>query len=190
MEAIDNGGGMDKEMFIHYHNLTSPKKRGEGIGFVGQGAKLALTFCSKVLTQTQCKSYKGYSEWQLKGDGGPYKIHHNEILDLKHQGTKATLYLRRDAMSFYTKKRIEEILEEHYYPLLDKRLLEIYSGKVPLLKNKRQALKHYYPLHPKGVKFFINGKEVIKKSLQDTVRNMKQVSITIYKRPKARGFLD
>lgn len=188
LEIVDDGAGMDKEMFMDYHDLTSTKKRGEGIGFVGQGAKLALTFCSKVVTQTQCKSYKGYSEWQLKGDEAPYEIHHDEILDLKHQGTKVTLYLHRDTMSFYIEKRIQEILKEHYYPLLDRKLLEIYSGKVPLLKNEKQALKRYYPLHPKGVKFFINGKEVIKRSLQDTVKNMKQVSITIYKRPKARGF--
>jgi len=188
LETIDDGTGMDKEMFIHYHNLTSPKKRGEGIGFVGQGAKLALTFCSKVVTQTQCKSYKGYSEWQLKDDKAPYKIHHHEILDLKHQGTKVTFYLRRGTMNFYTEKCIAEILEEHYYPLLDKKLMEIYSGKVPLLKDERKALKKYYPLYPKGVKFFINGKEVIKRPLQDGAKNMKQVSITVYKNPKARGF--
>lgn len=188
LEIIDNGVGMDKGMFIDYHDLTSTKKRGEGIGFVGQGAKIALTFCSKVVTQTQSETYKGYSEWQLIGDEAPYEIHHNEILDLKHQGTKVTLYLHRDSISFYNEKCIEKILEEHYYPLLDRKLLEVYSGKVPVLKDERRSLTRYIVPYPKGVKFFINEKEVIKSPLEDVIRKIKDVSITIYRSPKARGF--
>ena len=188
LEVIDNGEGMNEATFKEYHDLTSAKKIGQGIGFIGQGAKIALTFCSKIVTQTQTETYKGYSEWQIKGDEAPYEIHHDEVLDLKHPGTKVMLYLHPGTMSFYTENRIEEILEKHYYPLLDRKLLEVYSGKTPLFKDERQELKHYYFPYPKGVKFFINGKEIMKRSLQDMVRNKKEISITVYKSPKARGF--
>ena len=188
LEIADNGAGMNKKTFINYHDLTSKKKRGKGIGFVGQGTKIALTFCSKVVTQTQSETYKGYSEWQLIGDEAPFEIHHDKILDLKYQGTKVTLYLHHDNISFYNEKCIEKILEEHYYPLLDRKLVEVYSGKIPVLKDKRKELKQYLPLYPKGIKFFINGKEIIKSPLQDMARNRKEISITAYKSPKAQGF--
>ncbi len=50
LEATDNGLGMDKRQFREYHDFdASTKRRGKGIGFAGQGAKLALNFLKKFL---------------------------------------------------------------------------------------------------------------------------------------------
>ena len=48
LSVKDNGLGMDKKRFREYHDFAaSAKTRGKGIGFAGQGAKLALNFCKK-----------------------------------------------------------------------------------------------------------------------------------------------
>ena len=64
LEVIDDGLSMDKQQFLEYHDLTATtKERGSGIRFAGQGTKLALNFCSRIITETQAVSYKGYSGW-------------------------------------------------------------------------------------------------------------------------------
>ncbi|MEO0114024.1 MAG: ATP-binding protein [candidate division WOR-3 bacterium] len=186
LEVTDNGIGMDRTTFKDYHDLFSKKTRGKGIGFIGQGAKIALTFCSKVITQTVSKNYRGYSEWQFKGEEAPYEIQHGNILDLNHQGTKVTLHLHRDSIDFYTDKWIEEILEEHYTPLLDSELLKVYSGEIPILE--KGAYKQFRRIYPEKVKFIINGQEIIKTSLQERLSNKKEILITKYKKPLAWGF--
>jgi HSP90 family molecular chaperone len=132
--VTDDGLGMDKEQFLEYHDFAaSTKERGKGIGFAGQGAKLALNFCSKITTETQSTSYKGYSEWQLQGNDAPYKIHEGKTLTLNNPGSKVTLYLDDKSKTYYSKGLIEQILVEHYYPLLDEELLKVYTGRVPIL---------------------------------------------------------
>lgn len=95
LEIIDDGLGMNRRQFIDYHDFAATTKtRGKGIGFAGQGAKLALNFCKKVITETWSSNYRGYSDWYLKGNDAPYKIHHNcLVLDIDSFGTKVTFYL-------------------------------------------------------------------------------------------------
>jgi hypothetical protein len=94
LEVIDNGFGMDKRQFREYHDFAaSTKEIGKCIGFAGQGAKLALNFCKKVITETWSTGYRGYSEWYLKGNKDRFKIFDNKILTLDHFGTKVTFYL-------------------------------------------------------------------------------------------------
>jgi hypothetical protein len=189
LEVTDNGSGMDRGQLIEYHDFAATtKERGKGIGFAGQGAKLALNFCSKVVTETWSASYKGYSEWQLKGNEAPYRIYDNRTLDLDHTGTRVTLFLDDKSKNFYTEDLIIQVLKEHYYPLLDSRLLRVYTGEVPILTDGRTRLKIYKPIYGKGLKFIVNGKEVAKQSIQDMLENQKEVSVTVYRSPRAKGF--
>lgn len=189
LEVIDYGIGMDKDRLVKYHDfIASTKKTSNEIGFAGQGAKLALNFCSKVVTETWSKSYKGYSEWQLKGDEAPWKITDDRILQLDHRGTKVSLYLDSESKSFYTKELIMEILTEHYLPLLDPVLLKVYTGETSVLEDKRSTLRIYKPIYDKGLKFILNGEIIAKEPIQDMLIRQDEVSLSVYGRPKARGF--
>lgn len=189
LEVIDYGIGMDKDQLVKYHDfIASTKKTGKEIGFAGQGAKLALKFCSRVVTETWSKSYKGYSEWQLKGDEAPWEITDDRILQLDHRGTKVSLYLDSESKSFYTEELVKEILTEHYLPLLDPVLLKVYTGETPVLKDKRSTLTVYSPIYDKGLKFILNGEVIAKEPIQDMLTRQDEVSLSVYGRPKARGF--
>jgi len=154
LEVIDYGIGMDKDQLVKYHDfIASTKKTGKEIGFAGQGAKLALNFCSRVVTETWSKSYKGYSEWQLEGDEAPWEITDDRVLQLDHRGTKVSLYLDSESKSFYTEELIREILTEHYLPLLDPVLLKVYTGETSVLEDKRSTLRIYKSIYDKGVSF-------------------------------------
>jgi hypothetical protein len=189
LEVIDYGSGMDKDQLVKYHDfIASTKKTGKEIGFAGQGAKLALNFCSRVVTETWSKSYKGYSEWQLKGEEAPWEIIDDRILQLDHRGTKVSLYLDSESKSFYTEELVKEILTEHYLPLLDPALLKVYTGETPVLKDKRSTLTVYRPIYDKGLKFILNGEIIAKEPIQDMLTRQDEVSLSVYGKPKARGF--
>lgn len=124
----DNGWGMDKGQFREYHDFAaSTKTRGRGIGFAGQGAKLALNFCKTVLSETWSSNYRGYSEWYLKGNDAPYKIFDSQTLSLDNLGTKVTLYLDKNSIELYNEELIKDIIKEHYFPLIDPKLKEAYK---------------------------------------------------------------
>lgn len=168
----DNGFGMNKSAFQEYHNFaSSTKTRGSGIGFAGQGAKLALNFCSRVLSETYSSNYKGYSEWYLKGNEAPYKIYDNQTLTLDSFGTKVTLYLNKETAEFYTTELIKKIIYEHYYPLID-----------PKLKNV------YISLYKEGLKILLNNEEIIlEKSIEDIMEEKKDIQISVYRKTRAVG---
>jgi len=189
LRVLDNGFGMDNTQFKKYHNLvTTAKIRGEAIGFVGQGAKIALNFCRKIITETRSKSYKGYSVWQLRGNDAPYQIYHNKTLDLNYEGTQVELFLDNKSRNFYNEDLIKQVLQEHYFPLLDSRLLKAYIGEVPILADDKTSLKIYKPIYEKGLIFIINGKLLTIKPIQNMIDNQNDISITVYRKPKAKGF--
>lgn len=188
LEVTDYGVGMGKEQLEKYHDIESTKVTGKEIGFAGQGAKLALNFCSKVVTETISPSYKGYSEWRLDGKEAPYQPYDNQTLSLNHRGTKVTLYLDDDSKSFYTSDLIEQILKEHYYPLLDDQLLEVYTGKSAVLIDEKRSLTVKKPIYDEGLKFIVNGKQIVPQPLQGMLEKSKDVSITVFTKAKARGF--
>jgi hypothetical protein len=191
LEISDDGYGMDKEKFCkEYHDITPSKTLGSGIGFAGQGAKLALNFCTNIVTETWSKSYKGYSEWRLEGKNAPYKIHDNQTLSLGHFGTKVTLYLDTENKTFYTSDLIEQILKEHYFPLLDKALLKAYMGKLPILIEGRgvSPVFIYKPIYDRELSFLINSKQVVQQSLPAMLEKQKEVWITMERKKRVRGF--
>jgi 2C-methyl-D-erythritol 2,4-cyclodiphosphate synthase len=163
LAIIDNGIGMDKRQFIEYHDFAATtKERGKGIGFAGQGAKLALNFCKKVITETWSSNYHGYSEWCLKGNDAPYKIFDGGKLDLDHLGTKVTLYLNKNSIDFYTEEVIENTIIEHYFPLIHCELREFYKNL----------------FYKDGTKIFLNEKEIVMdKSFEELLEYKKNIII-------------
>ncbi len=143
-ELLDNGSGMTRRGFSDYHDFAmSFKKRGEGIGFAGLGAKLALWLSDKVETETRSARFSGFSEW---------KFDKNELVwrelpkrTLSESGTKTTFHLKASKFSILQQQGIERIIRRHYYPLLDPYLSQIYimAG-----------------IYPKPIEFFINGKKL------------------------------
>jgi hypothetical protein len=189
LKVTDDGIGMNKRQFLEYHDFAaSTKERGSGIGFADQGAKLALNFCTRVITETRSSSYRGYSEWQIKGNDAPYTIHDGETLSLNHAGTRITLYLDRKSKAFYSKKFIEQILKEQYFPLLDERLLNLYVGESPILVDDGGALLTYQPVYERGLKFIINGEQIALQPVQNKLDNQKRMAVTVRNRTKAMGF--
>lgn len=186
LEIVDYGIGMDKEELEHYHDIESAKVTGQEIGFAGQGAKLALNFCSKVITETVSPCYKGYSEWHLEDKSAPYRIVDNKTLSLEHRGTKVILFLNDEAKTFYTPELLERTLKEHYYPLLDKKLLRVYTGELPILVDDRSSLRTHRQIYDKNLKFIVNRKQIVQEALQKL--EIKWISITTYRKAKANGF--
>jgi hypothetical protein len=174
LEVDDNGIGMDKTQFTEYHDFaTSTKERGSGIGFAGQGAKLALNFCEKVITETWSVNYRGYSEWYLKNNDAPYRIFDGKLLNLSHLGTKVTLYLNKESINFYNEEVIINTLIEHYFPLIDCKLKEGYKA-----------------IYKDGIKILLNEKEVnLEPSIVDILENRKDIVIRLYHQSKAIGFM-
>jgi len=174
LEVEDDGIGMDKRQFKEYHDFAATSKvRGKGIGFAGQGAKLALNFCKKVVTETWSSNYKGYSEWFLKGNKAPYTIFTGKGLNLSQFGTKVTFYLKEKNKDFYNKKNITETLVEHYFPLIDKKLRELYKEE-----------------YKDGVRIFMNEKEVvIEPSILDILEKRKDIPIIFQRKLKAIGII-
>lgn len=175
LEIVDNGLGMDKRQFREYHDFAATTKaRGKGIGFAGQGAKLALNFCKRVLSETWSTNYRGYSEWFLKGNDAPYKIFDGQLLGLDDFGTRVTLYLNAYSINFYTEELIKDALFEHYFPLIDPKLRVGYE-------------KAFYK---RGVKFLLNKEEIEADVALDAVlEEEKKFTITVYRKPKAIGII-
>jgi hypothetical protein len=174
LEVTDNGIGMDKRQFKEYHDFAaSTKERGEGIGFAGQGAKLALNFCKKVITETWSVNYRGYSEWYLKGNDAPYRIFDNELLTLNEFGTKVALLLENASIDFYTEELIRDAIIEHYFPLIDCKL--------------REAYKVFYK---DRIKILINDREIkLEPSIEDFLESRKDIIIRLNRQPKALGLI-
>jgi len=176
LEVTDDGFGMDKRQFSEYHDFAaSTKERGSSIGFAGQGAKLALNFCKKVITETwSSTNYRGYSEWYLKGNDAPYKIFDGKLLSLDHPGTRVTIYLDKESTNFYTEELIREALVEHYYPLIDCKL------KI------KEIYKKFYK---DGIKILLNEKEILEPSFEDVLEHKKDIVIKLSHKQEAIGLI-
>lgn len=67
-EIVDNGKGMTQREFEEYHNIASlTKRKGEGIGFAGVGAKTYIDRARYVITETKSREFHGASYWTFRG---------------------------------------------------------------------------------------------------------------------------
>ncbi len=117
----DNGNGMTEQDFQEkYHSLAfSTKKRGEGIGFAGVGAKLYLIFLdagNRIITETKSKTFHGASELTLV-DGEPkWRKITSDVL--KHSGTKYAVELHKKHLSLLVADKVMKIIQKHYNAIL------------------------------------------------------------------------
>jgi len=120
-ELTDTGNGMDRKGFEAYHNFsTSFKRKGDGIGFAGLGAKLALKIADRIVSETRSKNFWGASEWKFQRKG---KTAHPVWYDmdertLVHSGTRVKVYLKSKAHSLLKPGEVHRIMLSHYLPLL------------------------------------------------------------------------
>jgi hypothetical protein len=60
---------MTNYSFKEYHNIASlTKKRGEGIGFAGVGAKVFLDRADGIITETRSTLFQGATQWAFYGE--------------------------------------------------------------------------------------------------------------------------
>lgn len=170
LEVVDNGAGMSEREFRDYHDFaSSTKSKGNGIGFAGQGAKLALNFCSKIITETRSHDFWDATEWMLAVDEAPYRSIGQRTL--KDHGTKVTLYLNRKSKNYYSEDRVKQIIYEHYFPLVDRGLRDYYRQEI----------------YKNNLRICVNGKELVEKSILEKPEKVHKFHITHYGRTKAWG---
>lgn len=143
----DNGNGMTKSQFRQYHDFAMAlKRRGEGIGFAGLGAKLSFNIAHRVVTQTQSKSFTGGSDWTFKQEDLIWKpIRANRV---KTNGTRVEiLFNKKSDLSYKNADDIKDILFRHYAPLFEKEFLEFYNV-VQCYKESPQFVVNGTPIKP------------------------------------------
>lgn len=120
-QLTDNGHGMEARGFEMYHNFsTSFKRKGQGIGFAGLGAKLALRISDRIVTETRSKKFWGTSEWKFerkKGTAHPVWYDLDER-SLPHEGTRVTIHLKGRSQGLVSADEVRSIILSHYLPLL------------------------------------------------------------------------
>lgn len=146
-ELTDNGVGMDGKGFESYHNFsTSFKRKGQGIGFAGLGAKLALRITDRIITETRqipplmqgsrsnkgqvkkkdggrrntAGAYWGASEWRFERKGRAHQPVWYDIdgRTLALQGTKVKLLLKGRGHQLLSPDSVKNMILTHYLPLL------------------------------------------------------------------------
>jgi hypothetical protein len=129
LELTDNGVGMDKRGFEMYHNFSSSfKRKGQGIGFAGLGAKLALKISDRIITETRQKdggqsrgkNFWGTSEWKFehKGKTSIPVWYDLEARSLANHGTRVAIHFKRKPAVISKSEETKAIVLRHYLPLL------------------------------------------------------------------------
>ncbi|MBI2821800.1 MAG: ATP-binding protein [Acidobacteria bacterium] len=141
LRVVDNGEGMSRSDFRQYHDIASSHKiRGQGIGFAGVGAKLALLLCRHVDTETRQRKTHLQSRWQLlKEDRARWQSLPPEHHVTNGTGTAVTLYFRKQPISLLDAQRIHDTIQRHFQPLLDsyfhQMLRTVYPSRVSMTLN-------------------------------------------------------
>jgi len=151
LRICDNGQGMNEKEFQEYHNVSfSQKRKGRGIGWAGEGAKLALWITDSVTTETRSASFRGASKWWLEGNG----FWRDPVPDrtLTQNGTITTLFLKEEVSSPLREGELKRMLTTHYYPLFDPFISVIYRMT---------------GIYPSGIRFLINGKPFVPDAAMD-----------------------
>ena len=128
-QLVDNGTGMDARGFEHYHNFsTSFKRKGQGIGFAGLGAKLSLRIAERIVTETRSKNFWGASEWRFerKRKSSLPVWFDREDRTLTHNGTSVTIELKHRTQLLTDPAEIRAVILTHYLPLVA--LTEFYEN--------------------------------------------------------------
>ena len=115
-KILDNGNGMTPYEFKEYHNIASlTKRRGEGIGFAGVGAKVFLDRSEYTTTETKSRNFHGTTRWAFYGES----LEWEPIATLNKvdhpTGTYVEVKLRnREDLSKLNPKFVKEVLQQYY----------------------------------------------------------------------------
>jgi hypothetical protein len=132
----DDGKGMTLHDFKEYHNIASlTKRRGEGIGFAGVGAKVFLDRAEYTITETKSRDFSGATRWAF----------YDELLQWEPIQTSNKV---ESSTGTYVevKLKIDEDVSK-LNPLFVKETLQQYYNAV--------LLGYFFAQH-----VFVNGKEV------------------------------
>lgn len=117
---VDNGKGMTRYSFGEYHNIASlTKRRGEGIGFAGVGAKVFLDRAEYIVTETRSRDFNGATHWAFYGGSLQW-----EPISLPNKlkyptGTYVEVKLRCDEdVSNLNREFVGKIIQEYYNAVL------------------------------------------------------------------------
>jgi hypothetical protein len=146
LTIVDNGESMTPKQFEQYHDIASTTKiRGKGIGFAGVGAKLALLVCGEVLTEARRPRRCLASRWWLESDyRAPWEDMASAGIVSGDKGTGVRLHFGREARSvLLSADSVCEIIERHFYPLLD-----------------HEFAKVLCQIYPEGVAVTVNGERI------------------------------
>jgi hypothetical protein len=120
-QLADNGSGMDARGFEQYHNFsTSFKRKGQGIGFAGLGAKLSLRIAERIVTETRGRNFWGTSEWRFERKR---KVSLPVWFDLdertlSHTGTSVRVELKHRSHLLLDPDAVRSAIVLHYLPLI------------------------------------------------------------------------
>lgn len=156
----DDGNGMSKEAFHTYHDVAVDlKRRGDGIGFAGIGAKISFNIADRVVTETKNNGVVNASDWRWHPDG-TLGWNHAKSGNLKSNGTRVAVHFQRALdFSHVDNQYLFDVLRQQYLPLFISEFLLAYQKMGMYLQPPR---------------FIVNG-EVVKTENLDTVGSPLQV---------------
>jgi len=119
-KILDNGKGMTPYEFKEYHNIASlTKRRGEGIGFAGVGAKVFLDRAEYTITETKSRNFSGTTNWAFYGES----LEWEPITSLNKVDPSTGTYVEvklenAEDISNFTPQFIKKILQQYYNAVL------------------------------------------------------------------------
>jgi hypothetical protein len=116
----DNGNGMSLYDFKEYHNVASlTKRRGEGIGFAGVGAKIFLDRAEFIVTETKSAGFSGATHWAFYDDSLEWEPIPTINRVNKPSGTFVEVKLKdAEDTAKLTPQFVKEVLQQYYNAVL------------------------------------------------------------------------
>ncbi|MFH1789792.1 MAG: ATP-binding protein [bacterium] len=177
LTCVDNGKGMTRSQFREYHNIASSSKvRGQGIGFAGVGAKLALLIADFVISETRGpRKGRCASEWRMSGNHkAPWKYVPSSSIIPHTRGTAVNIQLPTKLTNLLDINFVKQTIIKHFYPLLNQELNE----------------KIFTKLYKKKIEFYINNIPVsLPENLARNQDEWFEVHLGKQRRPIGYGFL-
>ena len=126
--VADDGDGMDEETFQRYHDFAVDlKRRGDGIGFAGIGAKISFNIADRVVTETRCSGIHSASDWRWRSDGA-LGWNHVKPVRLKANGTRVSVHFQDGVeLSHVDDQYLTRVLKQQYLPLFVNEFLLAYQ---------------------------------------------------------------
>ncbi|MFC1787369.1 ATP-binding protein [Halobacteriota archaeon] len=119
-KILDNGKGMSLNDFKEYHNIASlTKRRGEGIGFAGVGAKVFLDRAKYTITETRTRNFNATTHWAFYDASLEWKPITTQGKVISKTGTYVEVELENDEdIRKLNSQFIKETLQQHYNAVL------------------------------------------------------------------------